>query len=155
MCQLIRFIILWDLLPQIHKQNSQHHPSNLFSRLTFINVCGTILLFHQCLLFPFCPFRKWHTTWTCAMAWWVAFSAVAPDRRCLPPKWCVMPTFTQPPSSTCCTTPSATSSELHMYWWVSPSKAGAFTGVYIESRLCFYPSPKHPDKSLLLNVLVK
>lgn len=74
---------------------------------------------HLCPLFSLLPLRKWHTTWTCAMAWWVAFSAAAPDRPCSPHKWCVTPTCTQPPSSTCCTTPLATSSELHTYWWVS------------------------------------
>lgn len=65
-----------------------------------------------------CVRSTWPTEWTCPTARWAASCAAAPDRRCLPASWCVMQIYTRPPASTCCTTPSITSSWLPQSWSV-------------------------------------
>lgn len=65
-----------------------------------------------------CVCRCWPTGWICPMARWAASCAAAPGRRCLQASWCVMQTYTRPPASTCCTTPSITYSWLPQSWSV-------------------------------------
>lgn len=67
-----------------------------------------------------CVCRCWPTEWTCPMGRWAASCAAAPDRHCSPASWCVTQICTHPHASTCCTTPSITSSWLPQSWWVLP-----------------------------------